>query len=1284
MRLLFGRVTLSAVLVLTVSATAFGQNLEQFFGFAVKALQAEQEQRQAAAPFRLSHDARWLLVASRPTENEAVDFARDQLAVFPDTIVVRTVNGLYAIVVGVIPIERSEERLKWLKALRTIPQDSLLADGGRFVALIWPGEPPQIERPVYEEDAFRRAVVRIQQALTELGMYGGDLDGVAGAQTISAIAAYRDAFNLPDDVVMTGTEIQTLETVAQAGFTNAHEYQAARGGGFGTKTEYQIATSGGFSSLAEYERAKAAGFQTRSEWNDARERGFSTASAYRRAQEGGFRTTGELEAAEHGGFSTAEEYQLATAAGFKLKTDYDRATQAGFSSRTEMEAAQRQGFQTKSEQDEARVGGFADKTEYDLALAAGFSTKEDFERFQNSGFGTKQEYLSALRDGHQTKADYDQAQEEARAELKDQASILIADVEEFLRQYPGLPEILQIAEAVSAVQATALSGSIEQIREAQTRLTQLMRAVSKFDQFSQERAAERQRAHQQAVNRAADGMTDRAHFARDWIGRNVTDKATPDLVRLLKELDAALAARELESMERLTAEVDRTFAKYGLSGEYAIESQAQAANSTEAVELDAARKQGFPNTSEMGKAHEGGFTSKKEFDAAAQAGFSTKIEYDEFRASGFASREEFDRAVREGHRTKADYEQAQETARADFAAAASELVSDASEFLRLNPELPELIQIAEIVSVLQGALPNGTAVELNEPKLRLQKLLQSVPGFPQFTEARALERQTVREEALTKAVQLLDEKASFVRRWIAGNVTAKPAAELAALLKQVDAALATPEPKRLEELSSALDVAFAKHGMEDDYLAHTSSARRMPNSADSEAGLDGAVPVTDRNRFLLEGDVDDIVLMSNASGEAPHFYKNIRGEVGFEDGLAIICHGGSSALDAFRLRVIKGELRKAGAQEITIHEQTCDGLDFGEYDVAITQRGAFLRSSPSLVMMLNELVNSGKLVELRTINAGTIRKIAEGEQATSLQLEADLENGARSGFGIVLIPGTGSILCATPQEKQAGHGAILAKIRTDLKEDFGTDPQVVSTSVEAAFIAIQRGRCRAIYANAKELSRVVEALRRDGRDYAIMPIWVDQEEVDSAEVAVQKERERIAEEELQRRRRYEEAEMLAAQRERDAAQLRESRERVMQERSGAQARALQLEVQRVVEDLLSGKQTPATTLFPQLAKWYSEQRLDHWDFVALTTEVEDYGLSDWKDRKLETIAVKAIVRDRNRDLGENRTTCFTLGWIIDDEFSVYRDPVETQCQSGSEQIANWKNGHGFESMWTAN
>ena len=61
--------------------------------------------------------------------------------------------------------------------------------------------------------------------------------------------------------------------------------------------------------------------------------------------------------------------------------------------------------------------------------------------------------------------------------------------------------------------------------------------------------------------------------------------------------------------------------------------------------------------------------------------------------------------------------------------------------------------------------------------------------------------------------------------------------------------------------------------------------------------------------------------------------------------------------------------------------------------------------------------------------------------------------------------------------------------------------------------------------------------------------------------------------------------------------------------------------------------------------------------------------------------MRLSIRSKNQELGEYADDCFTVGYLIDAEFSTLRDPVETSCMESSGVIAQWKAGRGFESRW---
>jgi hypothetical protein len=1014
---------------------------------------------------------------------------------------------------------------------------------------------------------------------------------------------------------------------------------------------------------------------------EARRAGFEAGSDYENARSAGFKTADEQRKARAGGFSTAKDFQAAKAAGFVSQAELDRAREAGFSSRREFEAAQKQGFETKADFEASRRGGFATKREYEEAADAGFASKEDFQRFEASGFGTKEEFTRAAQEGFDTKAEYDRAQEETRSERVRAASVFLTDVEEFLRGHPELPDILQIAEAVSALQSALPAGSLEKLRGPESTLRALLDAAPGFSAFEQSRQDARRQALQDATTELAGSLKGKADFARGWIRQHVTAAATKDLLPLIRQVDSELADPQLEDLKTLAAKVDRVFADAGLRAEYEKSGESEEDRAAAMGEAEA-RKRGFDNKAEWDRAREAGFDTKKELDQAAKAGFSRQADYQEFRKSGFASKEELARAQRQGFKTKAEYDRAQAKARADLATAAATLLTDVEAFLRVNAELPDVVQIAEAVSALKGALPKAPRDELDRAKSRLDSLLQSVPGFSPFAEGRANERNRAREQEIAENLDQVNRRVSFIRGWVARNITAEPTVELIPLIRQAESASAGRDPEALQDLLTSIDQALVRHRLDDAYQADA-RPKPAPPGADAAAGATPpAYATTPENKFLLEGDVGDLILMFNASGSAPNVYKNIRGDIGFEGGRARLCHAHQPAEDPFRAKLIRTTLQAQGAKDLEFADAACAELGLTEYDVAIAERGELLRF-PTAASALLAQIQSGQILELRTFKTAELSGLAAAEQVAALQIETDLENGARGGFGIIIVPGSSAILCDTSKPDEGGHGAMLNQALPDLRQQFGADPQLAKTSTDAAFVAVQRGQCGAIYAEAKDLGTMIQALRRDNRNYAVMPIWFNPADIDAAQKQAREEKDRIARDEAERKRRHEEAEALAEQRRKDAAALRGNRQRAMQERSGAQARALQVQLQTWLDEAVAGKLAADWQLFPAFLDWYRDRKLDHWELVDVKTEIEDYGVSNWKGRKLETIAIRVVVRDRNRGLGEYDDTCFLLGGVFDNEFSAFRDPIQEFCEDSADDLAQWKRSRAFESAWIA-
>lgn len=277
--------------------------------------------------------------------------------------------------------------------------------------------------------------------------------------------------------------------------------------------------------------------------------------------------------------------------------------------------------------------------------------------------------------------------------------------------------------------------------------------------------------------------------------------------------------------------------------------------------------------------------------------------------------------------------------------------------------------------------------------------MQANPGFSQFAEVRAEERRKARAEDLAKSVDELRGKASFLRNWIAENLTADRTVELLPLLKRIDVALVAPEPNSIGDFGAEVDRALAKQGLQQEYQALRRTDPLGAGETQSTGGLDGSIARTERNRFLLDGNLDDLVLMFNVSPAAPNVYKNLNGDVGFDAGRAELCLAQATQLDPFNMRVLRGTLRALGAIKTELTGGTCAERDLDDFDLAVALRGDFLRSPPSLVIEILRRLDSGQLLHLETVQAAELKRMAQGEQVAALQIETDLDSNVRSGFG---------------------------------------------------------------------------------------------------------------------------------------------------------------------------------------------------------------------------------------------------------------------------------------------
>jgi len=75
---------------------------------------------------------------------------------------------------------------------------------------------------------------------------------------------------------------------------------------------------------------------------------------------------------------------------------------------------------------------------------------------------------------------------------------------------------------------------------------------------------------------------------------------------------------------------------------------------------------------------------------------------------------------------------------------------------------------------------------------------------------------------------------------------------------------------------------------------------------------------------------------------------------------------------------------------------------------------------------------------------------------------------------------------------------------------------------------------------------------------------------------------------------------------------------------------------------------------------------EKWELYQSNVTINDYGLSDYKGRKIATFITDINFRLMNKDLGEYESMCFRLPIIANSEFSRWREPEAAVCKTSDD------------------
>lgn len=351
--------------------------------------------------------------------------------------------------------------------------------------------------------------------------------------------------------------------------------------------------------------------------------------------------------------------------------------------------------------------------------------------------------------------------------------------------------------------------------------------------------------------------------------------------------------------------------------------------------------------------------------------------------------------------------------------------------------------------------------------------------------------------------------------------------------------------------------------------------------------------------------------------------------------------------------------------------------------MVVVARGLLLAGSKEVAQSLLDAIDKNELSLIGTISDRDIRSRHDKESVLSLQLANELEQSIAVGFGIVATENRSGVLCQTMTDSPKAHQHLIESKRDRLEYEFQSSPTVQSTSTELAFISMQRGECRAVYGSAQNLKTLVEAMKRVKMKFHVLPIWFSSKDLAAAAEAVAKIEDACAKWRYDLAQKRKDDAAIEAKRQAQSEAEREAHQSVLQKQNGAQARALEKSIVSEIKsfvELPSEKHVGVRQKYPAFVNWYQRMLSDGWELVKVDGMLKDYGVAEWKGRVLEAGFVDARLNMQHRQLGEYRDACYTVGYTLDKEFDIAREPLVISC-SDEAALTRYKQGARFSSLW---
>ena len=446
-------------------------------------------------------------------------------------------------------------------------------------------------------------------------------------------------------------------------------------------------------------------------------------------------------------------------------------------------------------------------------------------------------------------------------------------------------------------------------------------------------------------------------------------------------------------------------------------------------------------------------------------------------------------------------------------------------------------------------------------------------------------------------------------------------------------------------------------------------------------------------KALSDVEAKDIVVLVNLTKSAPHAHRNLSGGIAFENRAVKVCAPSQQSLKAQYRAFFKVAMSKVLTDHTFDTDQRCrDGLN--GYDALIVTGKDLARSQDiPPADALAATLNKKPLARLITVKHSDFTRELAKREILSDQYKNDIQEGARVGFGALAFSSNAKIGCTVVKENLAGHDQSIDAVLLALQFLNGAAiKKTTNVSVDVAFRRTQKGQCAFIYGSGKTLKTILDASVGAGLTPSVLPVWTTASVVAKRVKELQSKQANKAQSEAERLVRLKQRQAEEESKQKALAAQLEERQKNYRLENGAKVASLVAAIDAAlkgVRDRVDNALSKQLNLKSAIANaqfwgnypaWYADKRMKGWEFDSTVPMPKDYGIAKWNGRAIEAVTAQIRVLMKNRNLGKYSDDCWNVGYLVDKEFSMKREPFTQRCED-TEALRAWQVDNSFKTRW---